>query len=288
VSTTPVITTHDTITIGSRRFGSGFDATLVTIDGEPFATTADGTYYSACGNCDGGWSGFKAHHAGLHAGQCFQCIGRGYRKQYPDQASAVKAVKRRQASRKATAARRAKKEAAEAAERAAAATAFRAEHPDLAATLDRVRDERNNATLDQIRAVESLWGGNLIDLAYRAERRGLTDKQIEFAAELVQEATDRVAARQAQRYLDADKADNATGTVAVAVTTENQYGLSRLLVIEGTGDYTGVTFKVWGTGRTLWTVNRGDTVTVTGAVKAREEYEGTMQTVLTRAKIEAV
>jgi len=61
-----------------------------------------------------------------------------------------------------------------------------------------------------------------------------------------------------------------------------------LVIIEGTAEFTGVTFKLRGTGATLRTAEKGQTVEVHGTIKAHEEYAGIKQTEITRGKITTV
>ena len=81
----------------------------------------------------------------------------------------------------------------------------------------------------------------------------------------------------------------ATGVVAVWTTFQTNYSYTpvtnALVIVEGTGDYEGVTFKIMGTGQTLWDCGRGDVVEVSGTIKGHGEYEGVKQTQLTRAKV---
>ena len=71
------------------------------------------------------------------------------------------------------------------------------------------------------------------------------------------------------------------GTVKVAVSIETLYGNSMLIVVE-TDD--GNLVKTFGSGMTLWELDRDDRVSVTGTVKDFDTYEGDKQTVLTRVK----
>lgn len=104
-------------------------------------------------------------------------------------------------------------------------------------------------------------------------------KQAEQAAKLA-----------AQRYAGepGDKLPPVTGVVARALTIEQQFGYrtthSRLVIIEGTGPDEGITLKTFGTSNWHWDTEEGQTVTVTGSVKAHEEYAGTKQTVIIRPK----
>ncbi|WP_006243941.1 hypothetical protein [Mycolicibacterium tusciae] len=79
-----------------------------------------------------------------------------------------------------------------------------------------------------------------------------------------------------------------TGTVVVAANIEvtgfrgHGTDIKRLIVV--TLD-SGQAIKAFGTGSTLFAVNRGDRVTVSGTVKELDTYRGQLQTVLTRTKL---
>lgn len=276
-------TESQTVMLGRRDYGHGVTATLVVIDGEPFAEYA-GFFYSPCGFCSPQWSGTKDYHLGVYGGVCFQCTGKGYARRYESRAKIEALVKRRKSDRARADRKRQEADAAAAAKVAE----WEQAHPDEAAVLASLRAMADEST-EAAYAVEERWGAFLWSLASQASYRPLSPKQ----TAAVMGAVARVANREAeaaakaagQRYYDGAKAVAAPGVVTVAITVDTAYGASRLVVVEGTGDYEGVTFKMFGTGVTLWEARRGDKVEVTGSVKDRDEYEGTPQTVLTRAKI---
>lgn len=74
-----------------------------------------------------------------------------------------------------------------------------------------------------------------------------------------------------------------TGTVAVAKYISGSYNRSSsvFLVVELDS---GQVIKTFGSGESLFALDRGDRVVLSGAVKAHESYRGQDQTVLTRAK----
>lgn len=78
-----------------------------------------------------------------------------------------------------------------------------------------------------------------------------------------------------------------TGTVAVSMLIEGHYGSSCLVIVEGTGDDTGITLKSFGTSAWHWDTEKGEAVTVTATVKDHEVYDGTKQTVVIRPKATA-
>lgn len=273
-----------TIVLGRRDYGHGVTARLVMVDGEAFAEFR-GAYFSECGYCSPAWSGSKSHYAGIMGGVCFQCNGRGYHKRYESLAKVEALVKRRKADR----ARRARKEAERLAAQDAEGAAWAEAHPDEAAVLAAIRSMGGESAEAAV-AAEARWGAFLWSLAQQAGWRPLSEKQ----TAAVMPAVERVAAAEtvaaaktaASRYFDGPKATAATGTVVLAMNVRGwNDSTSRLVVVEGTGEYTGMTFKMFGTGATLWETAKGDEVEVTGTVTKREEYEGTPQTVLTRAKV---
>jgi phage/plasmid primase-like uncharacterized protein len=112
------------------------------------------------------------------------------------------------------------------------------------------------------------------------------------AAELAQ-AWDDAQAEQARRaqmvqgFLGqiGDKVTGQDGTVKVAkYMPSQQYGWSASMFIVIELD-SGQVVKLSGSGESLFSVERGDKVTVTGTVKDQQVYNGQDQTVLTRAKL---
>ncbi|MFD7161310.1 hypothetical protein ACFV9C_42460 [Kribbella sp. NPDC059898] len=303
---TPEITYGEHVEVGTHNV----PAQLITVLGEPFVKFGAGIY-SICGNCDGGFSGRKLHYLSIHDGICFQCSGSGVRSKVgADVQDAVRRAKRRISDR----ARRARASEAEADAAAEAARTWRAANADLADMLDAINAEYAEAdhfaanlatTMDEINAardhVDAKWGDFIHSKANQVLNleRPLTDQQTAAVVDAIAKALDAQAAEQArqdaQRYYgtEGDKIV-ATGTVAVSMSVEVRASYSytgvatkRLVIIEGTGEFEGVTFKVFGTGKTLWDTERGQDVDVRGAVKEHSEYDGTKQTVLTGAKVMA-
>jgi hypothetical protein len=288
------------VTLGRHDYGWGVECDLVSIDGEPFAEVhlKSGTaYFSPCGYCDD-FSGSKPHFGHVLAGVCFQCNGRGSSKRFDSLADVERIVKRRKADR----ARRERKAAEAAAAAEAERDAWAAANPDLAARLAEVAAECTPPPGDSTEAdwkaytdACAKWGLFIEEVAAKSTARALTEKQTAAVAKAVAEVEEREAARAevlaTKRYHGAvkDKVVAATGTVVVRATYETHYSYTPtwncLLVIEGSGDFEGVTFKTSGTGATLWDAARGDEVEVSGTIKDHADYEGTPQTVLTRAKI---
>lgn len=122
--------------------------------------------------------------------------------------------------------------------------------------------------------------------AGQAERDAKERAAAEFEAHRENE---RINAAAATRYAaEVGAKVSVTGTVAVAMYLEpTQYGWSgrMLVVVEGTGSDAGVVVKVTSGARSLFGLERGETVTITGTVKAHAVYEDKAQTVLDRPKV---
>lgn len=268
---------------------------VVAIEGEEFLSY-NGRLYVECFKCLGR-GGFEVF-AGIHNGVCYSCNGSGFnQKSYDDEVAAAKAIKARQ--------RREARRLAKIEEERAAADAVRAAwaeaNPVLAARLAAVFAEVYLDGADEMavyaarNAGEAKYGDFVMQMANYASYKGLTENQTVAVAAALDTAEAKAQAQaervSAQRYLDADKDAKVvvTGNVAVAMTVDGYMGAStRLVIVEGTGDFAGVTFKMMGTGATLWEAEKGDVAEVTATVKDFSEYNGTKQTVLTRAKIKAL
>lgn len=132
-------------------------------------------------------------------------------------------------------------------------------------------------------------------LQARAQRDAREDAKHQVHAEAYRveaeaEAKRQAEARQAREAEDAqwnyvEGAEGAVvtvaGVVAVAVNVDTAYGTSRLIVIE-TPKREAV--KVFTTASWAWGIERGEALTVTGAIKAHTVYEGRAQTQLVRPK----
>jgi hypothetical protein len=72
------------------------------------------------------------------------------------------------------------------------------------------------------------------------------------------------------------------GTIIQAMTIDGHYGASRLMIVAvGDGDRV----KMFTTAAWAWDVGVDETVTLTGTVKAHEEYQGRRETLLVRPKL---
>lgn len=295
---------HGTEQIGNSQFygRGGFPTvTVVSVAGETFLRNTKGEYLSTCGRCDEGRMGQRGTivmYGNVFGGVCFECHGRGYRKNVGTIEAVTKVVKRRISDR----ARRERKAAEKESAAKAAVAAWTAAHPAVAEKLAAIRleafgtpseggyQEPTQADYDAQTAAYDKWTGFVVDLASKAAWHALSDKQTEAVTAAIGEAEAAQAAKDAKqnasRYFEGDKVAKATGTVVTAIRVESRFGISMLVVVEGTGDYAGITFKMFGTGATLWETERGQSVLVSGSVKDREVYEGVKQTVLTRTKVE--
>jgi len=117
--------------------------------------------------------------------------------------------------------------------------------------------------------------------AEKARARREAKSQAEFTATPVVEtvAIEKVA----HVHLDAQIGDTVTvtGTVAVAISVDTQFGTSRLIIVETDNNEA---VKMFTTASWAWDTNRDDKVTIQGTVKAFDYYDGDAQTVLNRPK----
>ena len=95
---------------------------------------------------------------------------------------------------------------------------------------------------------------------------------------------EREAERATWTHLDAQIGDKVTvtGNVSVAMNVQTKFGESKLIVIE-TADKQAV--KLFTTASWCWSIEADEAITVTGIVKAFDEYNGLAQTMLTRPKL---
>jgi hypothetical protein len=139
------------------------------------------------------------------------------------------------------------------------------------------RDDELTAIIEAERQAKALAAWE----AGRAERER-EERESDHEDALVENAA-RDAKAQSD-WLDAKAGDrvDVEATVTVALSIESYYGASMLVVFR-TDE--GNTLKTFGTGSTLWSLDRGQRVTVRGTVKDFDTYEGEKQTVLTRTKV---
>lgn len=274
-------------------------ATLLTVNGEPFLEI-NNKLYAPCTWCE---YGTKSWHGNVFGGVCFQCNGRGFDREIGTVEEAAKLVHRRELAR----ARRDRKAAEKAAEQLAEGDTWRAANADLADMLDAIYAEMAEAgdatTSDAAyyarEAVDARWGEFVTQMANTVGMgRPLTEKQTAAVADAIEKALAAQIAEQARQdaarwYGEEKQRIDATGTVKTAFSVEeSNYATGMpehkmIVIIAGTGEFTGVTFKIKGTGATLWDVEKGQAVTVRGTVKRHGEYDGIKQTELTRAVLKA-
>lgn len=215
---------------------------------------------------------------------CFDCGGSG---KYVRKVKNIRAAERRRVNEQ-------NKANTRAAEAKVAVGAWAAQYPALAARLAAISVECTEGT-ESGYAAANRYGTFIVDLANQTTYRPLSERQTEAVVEALAKYDARVAADEekaaGQRHFGAEgEKFTATGKVVTSMTVDGYaYGSSdRMVIIEGTGDFEGVTFKTTGSGATLWETERGDVVEVTATVKRHSEYNGTPQTVITRAKIKVL
>lgn len=287
-TTAPTVEYGDTVRVGRRDYGWGVEGRWAVVNGETFVEV-NNTLYVPCGDCDRGVSGTKAVYSGLHAGVCYGCNGRGTRKNVGSPENAARLARRRATDR----ARRERKAAAEDAAQAARRDEWATAHPDLAASLATIRGALTQEASAADYSIVDEYGDLLVSLATQAGYKGLSEKQTPLAERLLTEHAEKSAAeaerRAGQRHAGEVKGKvTVTGRVVVRRYCEPYaYGSAGTLfiIIEGTGDDEGVTVKMNSGAECVWDLAEGQTVTVTGTVKAHDEYQGTPQTVLTRPKV---
>lgn len=115
---------------------------------------------------------------------------------------------------------------------------------------------------------------------------GLAASAVVAYARMAEDAAKAKAApAKVTEYLGAEgQKITATGTVTMAKVIQGYYGSSVLVVVQ---TETGIA-KMFTTAAWAWDVAPGQQVEVSGTVKAREEFRGERQTVLTRPKAKAL
>ena len=277
-----VVTEGEQVTVGRAEGGGPRTGTVVTVGGTTYARFPAGLRRQ-CGRCSPEWSG-SVTWSGLDYQVCWECRGAGVVGPVLTEAEAVKREKRRVAD----AARRAAKAKGKADKAAADAAAWADAHPDLAAGLADVRAASEDDDGPPI-------PGFLVSMAFRAAHGPLTDRQAAAAESALAEWRRDVADWQAERAVkdatrwvgDVGGTVTVTGTVDAVIPVEGRYGTSLLVVVRGTGDDDGVIVKTFTTAKWARQVRRGDTVTVTGEVRAHDTRDGERQTQIVRPKVAA-
>jgi hypothetical protein len=277
--------------VGRRDAGWAIEVDEVQVDGEPFVRIhkrgeAEPTFYSPCGRC-ADWSGTIAAFGHVYGGTCFECGGQGCRDGIYGEAGVVKRIKRRKSDR----ARAARKESARWEAMAATREVWAKANPEVAADLAVIYE--GIASEAAYHATCERYGDFVTSMANQAMIRGLSEAQTEAVATAMVKiharevaAAEKVAA--SRHYGTVGDKVTVTGVATVVTRLEDHYRHNgprkAMVVVTGTGEFEGVVVKMIGTGATLYDVGRGDTVTVTGAVKGHDDFQGVRQTVLIRAK----
>lgn len=298
-TTSPQITRGETITFGHNSvYGTKRpEGTWVTIDGESFLDVK-GTLHTVCGYCGDPVPGVKAYHANVFEGVCFQCNGHGVRKAVGSVEEATKVARRRIRSRERAAAKRTAEFEAILAER----NEWAERHPDLAKRLTAIAAETEGSDGTYDASAQNLayerYGAFVVDLAMTSRHRRLTPAQQTAVAGAIEAADARIAEKEAERakarYIGEEGAKvTVRGTVSVKTFVDDFYaryeGATKpLVIVTGVGEFEGVTVKMIGTAKALYEVERGDEVEVTGTVKGHGEYQGVLQTTVTRPKIKVL
>lgn len=117
--------------------------------------------------------------------------------------------------------------------------------------------------------------------AEKARERREAKRQAEFIATPVVETV--VEETIARVHVDANIGDTVTvtGTVAVAISVDTQFGTSRLIVVNTDNNEA---VKMFTTASWAWDVSRDDNITIQGTVKSFDYYDGDAQTMLNRPK----
>lgn len=288
--------TDEKVTVGRSDYGCGFTATIVLVGDERFAQGRTGTLYRECWKCRE-FSGSLPEFAGIYEGVCFACTGRGYSASVESEAKAISLAKRRVSDRERRARKAQEKEAAQ----AAALTVWKTANPEVAAAAQVVMADAPvlvNGDPDYQANDEWIakWGDFVTSLANQAQFRPLSAKQTEaFLPAFEQAKVDHAAEVDAAaklRYLDAAVGAKVTvtGTIAVSTSVEGYMPgtSSRLVIVEGTGDFEGVTLKMIGTSKVMYATERGQAVEVTATVKDFSEYNDVPQTVVKLPKFRVI
>jgi hypothetical protein len=224
--------------------------------------------FEVCSRCGG--DGHYSYNP-VDGTRCFGCNGSGI-----GAATTEEDILRRARNRAKAAERRARR-AAEAFEAAAtAAETWRAEHPVLMQTLNDYRDK----------AGESGPEGILADLAEQADRRPLSDGQVELVDGLVAQIVERTAQREAQQAAGyfGEVGKRVEVDVEVVFTkyihTERFDRSDSVLVVMRTAE--GQTLKTFSSGAFGWGREKGQQLRIRGTVSEHGEYDGLPETMLKR------
>lgn len=157
---------------------------------------------------------------------------------------------------------------------------------EFAATYDGVCFKCNGATVIRVRDYTEAEQAK-ID-ARKAKKAEAQAQKIREEFALSREAdAEMIQARQIQaaafKFIDANVGDDVEleGTVSYTRTVETKYGTSLLVVVRVDFEHE---VKMFTTANWAWSVSRGERVSIRGAVKSFDEYEGKKATQLARVK----
>lgn len=265
------------VTVDCRQCGDA--VTLSRIYGTVTRDDCDGTCMGATGRLCGCGCGGKNH------GKWFGSTTT-HGEVTADYVAAVERYRTTTAKRAATTqARRARKEESRLEALAAAIEAFHADHAEILDAMYECR-EGDSILSDMLARFEREGALSPRTLAYAESLvkrvRGAREREAREAAKIADRAARGVALHHVGNVGDKITVE---GVVTVTYRSESDFGPKMMIIIEGTGAHEGVTVKWGGTAAAIWTLGRGDHVTITGKVKGHSEYNGTPQTVLTYCKV---
>lgn len=284
-------------TIGRGDYGTLQTVTVLIVEGGIVYRTAAGAILEPCGKCASEPNPGTLRHFGFtHAGVCYACTGRGYSKSHGSIEDATKVFARRAKAQAKADAKRAAKADAFIANREAKYTEWAQANPVVAEALAvryaaahaapegasaQGRENAYYAHLDSLSRDER----TLTDLALDAKDTygGLTDGQTSMVTDILARIDAQAVKAQGSHHLgEIGSKITVTGTVVFEKVIEGYYGSKMLVKIE---DGTGGTAVMFSTAAWAWAAEKGDAITVTGAVKAHEDYAGVAQTVLSSPKV---
>ncbi len=259
-------------TITARRNGTVVQIKGGTLDGHLIACLNGNTYREICGDCDG--TGYRPGYDFSDNGRCWPCNYSGLGKSIGTHSitELMKILERRAYG----AAYRLRK----AEEKATVAKAGHAEwyaaNPEIHAVVDMARD---------INEFNDEHSPLLLELAWRAAIKELTEKQVALLVKLTAEHEDKLAKRTARDDVqvwigEVGEKVTVTGTLAPIKHIESDWGTSTLYKLT-TAEGCVVTWF-----RSGYHTEDSETITLTGRVKKLAESEKFgKETVLTRCRV---
>lgn len=255
-------------------------ATITTSQGYDMTWNIDtrGDYVQACAMCRG--TGHRPEYAGIRGGICFYCVGGVYKNRRGNLDYAIAETiqeGKRWKARRAAAKRRADGRAVDLAERLAARDAavaeFKTAHPQLIASMTRLA-ATDSTVQNMVADMDS--SGDLPNV-------GVAESLIARLAHAEAIAEDH--AREGFEYTHigqvGDKVDLTVRVTHAMVVDGFSYGSTQVMVVAEVtdGPHARQIVKLYSTAAWAYDVERGDTVTVTGAtVKRHGAYDGAAQT----------